>query len=76
MGIGGGSAPPPPAAVTPIKPPPPPAQMSASLLAVRDAKANATAGGALDGTILAGNGAPPPLRSPGDVLYGKQLTGA
>lgn len=74
MGIGGGgSAGAPPAAVKPV---PPPAQMSASLLAVRDAKANATAGGALDGTILAGAGAPPPLRSPGDVLYGKQLTGA
>lgn len=80
MGIGGGGGSP-PAAVPPVKPTPPPPQMSASLSAVRGAKAGAAAVGDLSGTILAGADmatAPPAgaMRSPGDVLYGKKLTGA
>jgi hypothetical protein len=81
MGIGGGGGSP-PAPVPPIKPAPPPPQVSASLSAVRGAKAGAASIGDLGGTILGGadmGGMAQPgaaLRSPGDVLYGKKLTGA
>ena len=74
-GGGGGGA---QSTVAPIKPVPPPAQMSASLAATRGAKATQV-GGELDGTILAGGNpaaAAPMTRSPGEVLYGKKLTGA
>lgn len=75
-GGGGGGA---QSTVAPIKPVPPPAQMSASVAAMRGAKA-AQVGGELDGTILAGGNpataAAAAMRSPGEVLYGKKLTGA
>ena len=80
MGIfGGGGGGGPTQTIAPVKPVPPPPQMSASLAAVRGAKANAQAVGDLDGTILAGGqpgAAAGAMRSPGDVLYGKKLTGA
>ncbi len=75
-----GSAPTAPAPVQPIRPVPPPAQVSASLAAVRGAKANAQAAGDLGGTILAGADISPDaaaMRTPGQIVYGgKQLTGA
>lgn len=77
IGGGGGGAPP-QATVAAVKPVPPPPQMSASLAAMRGAKAAQTSD-PLGGTILAGANpaaAALALRSPGDVLYGKKLTGA
>ena len=64
--------------VQPVKPVPPPAQVSASLAAVRGNKAAAQEMGDLGGTILGGASTAPAggMRSPGDVMYGKKLTGA
>lgn len=62
------------------KPSPPPAQMSASLKAVRNARGAADDLGDFGGTLLTKGGGvdiqAPAVRSPADVLYGKQLTGA
>lgn len=80
FGGGGGGGDSGAATVQAVKPVPPPAQVSASLAAVRGSKAASMEGGDLGGTILAGATAKPPpgseIRSPGEVLYGKKLTGA